>query len=209
MRTLIGFRGLFLTGAIAIAMGLGALLSTIIYLQGSTHIFSQRADMAQKQVLLLARIDAEAAQILLNHSSAAQNELSNAVRAYFESISAETALIGGTEPELRYQAEEEANARYLVSLLRSGSPALPDIRAMVRHIAAKENREAEVATQAARQAQSDAWRLILAISIVLLALPFGGAVFLWRHLVKPLEAVAHATQSIAREGDDHHRADVK
>lgn len=199
MRTLIGFRGLFLTGAIAIAMGLGALLSTIIYLQGSTHIFSQRADMAQKQVLLLARIDAEAAQILLNHSSAAQNELSNAVRAYFASISAETALIGGTEPELRYQAEEEANARYLVSLLRSGSPALPDIRAMVRHIAAKENREAEVATQAARQAQRDAWRLILAISIVLLALPFGGAVFLWRHLVKPLEAVAHATQSIARE----------
>ena len=173
MRTLIGFRGLFLTGAIAIAMGLGALLSTIIYLQGSTHIFSQRADMAQKQVLLLARIDAEAAQILLNHSSAAQNELSNAVRAYFESISAETALIGGTEPELRYQAEEEANARYLVSLLRSGSPALPDIRAMVRHIAAKENREAEVATQAARQAQSDAWRLILAISMALLHNAYG------------------------------------
>lgn len=199
MRTLIGFRGLFLTGAVAVAIGLGALLGAIIYLQGSTHIFSQRADMAQKQVLLLARIDAEAAQILLDHSSAAQKELSNAVKAYFESISAETALIGGTVSELRYQAEEEANARHLVLLLRSGSSALPDIRALVRHIAAKENSEAEAATHAAQQAQRSAWRLILAISVAFLALPFGGAIFLWRHLMKPLEAVAHATRSIACE----------
>lgn len=87
MRTLIGFRGLFLIGSVAVAMGLGALLGTIIYLQGSTHIFSQRADMAQKQVLLLARIDAEAAQVLLNRSGAAQDELGKAVRAYFDSIS--------------------------------------------------------------------------------------------------------------------------
>lgn len=199
MRTLIGFRGLFLTGAVAVAIGLGALLSTIIYLQGSTHIFSQRADMAQKQVLLLARIDAEAAQILLDHSSAAQNELGNAVQAYFESISSETALMDGTASELRYQAEEEANARHLVLLLRSGSSALPDIRAMVRHIAAKEYREAEAATQAAQRTQHGAWRLILVISVALLALPLGGAAFLWWHLVKPLEAVAHATRSIAQE----------
>lgn len=201
MRTLIGFRGLFLIGSVAVAMGLGALLGTIIYLQGSTHIFSQRADMAQKQVLLLARIDAEAAQVLLNRSGAAQDELGKAVRAYFDSISEETNLIGDNISELRYQAQEDANARHLLALLRSGAPALPEIRAMVRHIAARENREAEAAMQAARQAQTNAWKAILAICVALLAVPVASVVFLWRHLVKPLERLAQATRSLAREDD--------
>jgi signal transduction histidine kinase len=197
---LVGFRGLVLTGIGAIALGLAALLGTILYLQGSTHQFSRRADMAQQQALLLARIDAEAAQMLLNHSSAAKADLDDAVKTYFASIAAETKLMGDDASDLGYQAQEEVNARHLVLLLQAGLGALPEIRTLVRHIAARENREAQIATQQARHAQIGAWRLILMIICVLLALPFAGAFFLWRHLVRPLEALARATRSVAREG---------
>lgn len=201
MVTLVGFRGLFLTGAIAVAMGLGALLGTIIYLQGSTHQFARRADMAQQQALLLAHIDAESAQLLLNRSTTAQTELGVAVKAYFASIAEETTLMGDDASDLGYQAREEANARHLLQLLQSGPGALPAIRQLVRSIAAQENREAQVATQQAQQAQIGAWRLISVIICLLLALPFGGAFFLWRHLVVPLAALANATRSIAQEDD--------
>ncbi|WP_311268577.1 HAMP domain-containing sensor histidine kinase [Sphingobium sp. WCS2017Hpa-17] len=201
MRALISFRGLFLTSATAMALALVTLLGTIVYLQGSTQQFAQRADMAQRQALLLARIDAESAQALFNPSAPSRRALADAVTAYFASIDAETAMLGGEASTRDYQAREAADARRLARMLQSSPAALPDIRALVRHIAARENDEAEDATARARQAQSDAWRLILVIIMALLALPLGIAFILWRHLVRPLEAVAQATKRVADEHD--------
>ena len=84
--------------------------------------------MAQQQALLLAHIDAESAQLLLNRSTTAQTELGVAVKAYFASIAEETTLMGDDASDLGYQAREEANARHLLQLLQSGPGALPAIR---------------------------------------------------------------------------------
>ncbi|MFC3443669.1 ATP-binding protein [Sphingobium rhizovicinum] len=199
MGTLIGFRGLFLVGAVTMALGLGALLGTIFHLQGSTRTFAQRADMAQRQALLLTRIDARAAQLALTRSSAARVELGDAVRAYLTSIADEEALMDGDEPDRHYQAQEHANAQRLVRLLMARPDDLTNIRVMIRHIAARENEEAELATAQARQAQTHAWRTILIILCLLLILPLWASLFLWRHLIRPLDALARASRSIACE----------
>lgn len=199
MRALMSFRGLLGVGAVAMATGLIALVATILYLQWSTQQFAQRADMAQKQALLLARIDAEAAQTLIDDSINARIALDRAVAAYFASIDDESDLIGADMPSRTYQAREAQDARRLAAMLSMRPTNISGARALVRHIAARENKEAEDATAEARQARDDAWRWILGVICGLLILPVGIAVILWRHLMRPLEALAQATKSVAAE----------
>ncbi|WP_420145861.1 sensor histidine kinase [Sphingobium sp.] len=92
--------------------------------------------------MLLARIDAEAAQTRLARSGHMRSELDTVAAAYLTSIQDEAHLIGTDEASRNDQVQEAIDARRLIAMAKARPAALADMRILVRHMAARENEEA-------------------------------------------------------------------
>ncbi|WDF70950.1 sensor histidine kinase [Novosphingobium sp. KACC 22771] len=160
--------------------------------------------MARNQAMQVTRLEADAAHALLRDSPVPDLEwraLHSKAQAYRASVEEERKLIGNSTETRVYQDREDVMARKMLTLTDGPMTRekLLQLRRLSRQIAAREDDEARLAVTTAT-ANSCASGTMMASAIIAFFILVATAAFVsWRAVVRPLEALAHATRDLAGE----------
>lgn len=198
------FRGAIGLCFAAIACCFALLAITAFWYQARSRDLTDRVDMARVQALLVTRMEADLAHALIGEPELAgsgSTRIAEAARTYLATVDEEGGLIGRDRESQLHQRREAADARRL-AMLMSGRPTREGIvqaSAIVRAIAARENREVEAASLESRDIRHRTEGLMLAAILALGAVFLLAILSLWRSIVRPVDALIRATDAVATE----------
>ncbi len=196
----IGLIPLVLAAALVLAAGWGGLALALAGLEQTSEALEARAGLAHRQALLVTRIEAELARQAADPAPAGP-ALAGLLATYLATLEAERRLPGPAAPDGGHEARERANAARLAALIRAPPTRarLAGASRLAATIARAELAEAEQATAATRAAWARLIRLMWAGLAGLAALAALAGWLVWRHIGRPLGALAGAVEAVARE----------
>ncbi len=191
---------LVLAAAMTLVLLWAGLALALVDMQRTTAAIEARAAIANRQALLVTQIETLLARQTAP-SQRASLALQARLKAYLATLAAERAMSGH---DLMFSpaddAREAANAAELAGLINGplDPPSLEQASTLASSIANRELAEAQTAAGALQ----DAWqRLILLLWLAMAGLAVistAVGLLVWRHIVKPLRALAGAVDAVAR-----------
>ena len=195
------FKKTIIVGAMTLLTSLAILIATTLWSQASSARLLARVNMAQRQALLVTRLEADiVAREVADDMQ--RNTLNTAIdvniRHYLSTITREYALIDKNEESQELQAREWDAALQLASVVRNHSVWMT-ARRLSHEIAMRERREALLAGDAMSAIQSRINIITWSVVLVILALFVAVGLLLWRGIVRPIAALVEGTGKIVAE----------
>ncbi len=196
----VGLIPLVLAAALVLAAGWCGLALALAGLERASEALESRAGLAHRQALLATRIETELARKAADpgHKASAVPGL---LDRYRRALDAERRLPAIAAQQGLDDGSERADAARLAALIAAPpTPArLASASQLAASIARAELAEAEQATAATRAAWARLIRLMWAGLAGLAALAALAGWLVWRHIGRPLGALADAVEAVARE----------